>query len=100
MGRACFALGKHEEAIAALKEPLNRDPDFMYSRLVLAVIYSEVGRKEEPQAEVAEALRISPRVSMEGQKERMAFKDQAVLERFIAGLRKAGLPETSKSTVP
>jgi TolB-like protein len=100
LGRAYFEMGKHEDAISALKESLNRDPDFMYARLVLAVLYSELGRKEEAQAEVAEALRISPRVSMEGQRERMAFKDQAVLERFIDGLRKAGLPETSKAAAP
>ncbi len=93
-------MGRHEEAIAALKESITRDPDFLYVRLVLAVIYSELGRKEEAQAEVAEALRISPRVSMEGQRERMPFKDQAVLERFIDGLRKAELPEKSSSTAP
>ncbi len=100
LGRACFAMGKHEEAIAALKESLTRDPDFLYARLVLAVVYNELGRDEEAQAEVAETLRISPRASMEGQRERMPFKDQAVLERFIDGLRKAGLPEKSSSTAP
>ncbi len=93
-------MGKHEEAIAALKESLTRDPDFLYARLILAVVHSELGRKEEAQAEVAEALRISPRVSMEGQRERMPFKDRAVLERFIDGLRKAGLPEKSESSAP
>ncbi len=93
-------MGKHEEAIAALKESLTRDPDFLYARLVLAVIYSELGRKEEVQSEVAETLRISPHASMKGQRERMPFKDQAVLERYLEGLRKAGLPEKSKSTAP
>ena len=59
-----------------------------------------MGRKEEVQSEVAETLRISPHASMEGQRERMPFKDQAVLERYLEGLRKAGLPEKSKSTAP
>ena len=72
---------KYEEAIAALKKGVTRNPDLMVSHLFLAVIYSELGRKEEAQAEVAETLRISPRASMEGQRERMPFKDQAVLER-------------------
>jgi tetratricopeptide (TPR) repeat protein len=93
LARACFAMGRHEEAIAALRKCLTRDPDFFYARLILAVIYSETGREEEAQAEVAEALRISPRASLEDQIERMPFEDQAVLERFIDGLRKAGLPE-------
>ena len=72
----------------------------MSSHLLLAGIQSELGRKEEAQAEVAEVLRISPRASLEGQRERMPFKDQAVLERYLNALRKAGLPETSKSTAP
>ena len=93
LGRAYFTMGKHEEAITALKGSLTRDPDFLYARLILAVVYSELGRNEEAQAEVAEALRISPRTSLESQRERMPIKDQAVLERFIDGLRKAGLPE-------
>ncbi len=86
-------MAKYEEAIAALKGSLTRDPDFLYARLILAVTYSELGRNEEAQAEVAEALRFSARVSIEGQRERTPFKDPAVLERFLEGLRKAGLPE-------
>ncbi len=93
LGHAYFAMGKYEEAIAALKRSLTRTPDLIACNLFLAVIYGELGRKEEAQAQVAEVLRISPRVSVEGQRSRMPFKDQAVLERFIDGLRKAGLPE-------
>ncbi|MCH9051598.1 MAG: adenylate/guanylate cyclase domain-containing protein, partial [Proteobacteria bacterium] len=100
LGHAYYAMEKYEEAIAALKKGVTRNPDMMLFHLVLAVIHSELGRKEEAQAEVAEALRISPRASMEGQRERMPFKDQAVLERFIDALRKAGLPETSKAAAP
>ncbi len=70
-----------------------RDPDFLYPHRTLAVIFSELGRKEEARAEVAEMLRISPGVSIESQRERTPIKDPAVLERFLEGLRKAGLPE-------
>ena len=100
LGRAYYAMGKYEDAIAAMKRSLTRDPDFLYARLVLAVIYGELGREEEAQAEVAEALRISPRASLEGQRERMPFKDPAAVERILEGLRKAGLPETSKAAAP
>jgi tetratricopeptide (TPR) repeat protein len=100
LGNAYYAMEKYEEAIAALKKGFTRNPDLMVGHLLLAVIYSELGRKEEAQAEVAETLRISPRASMEGQRERMPFKDQAVLERYLNALRKTGLPEKSRSTAP
>ncbi len=100
LGRACFAMGKYEEAIAALKRCITSSPDFLSPHLVMAGIQSELGRKEEAQAEVAEVLRISPRASLESQRERAPFKDQAVLERYLEALRKAGLPEKSRSTAP
>ncbi len=82
-----------QEAIAALKRSLTFTPDFLSPHRTLAVIFSELGRKEEARAEVAEMLRISPRASLESQRERMPFKDQAVSERYLESLRKAGLPE-------
>ena len=100
LGRAYYAMGQYEDAIAAMKRCITRDPDLMVPHLVLGAIYGELGRKEEAQAQVAEVLRISPRVSVEGQRWRMPFKDQAVLDRYFDGLRKAGLPEKSRSTAP
>ena len=93
LGHAHYLVGQYEEAIAVLKRSFTRNPDQLPSHLDLAVIYCELGRKEEARAEVAEVLRISPRASLEGQRERMLFKDQAVLERYLENLRKAGLPE-------
>ena len=43
---------------------------------------------------------VSPRASIEDLRERWPFKDQAVLERYLEALRKAGLPEKSRSTAP
>ncbi len=93
LGHAQYLVGQYEEAIAVLKRSFTRNPDQLPSHLDLAVIYCELGRKEEARSEVAEVLRISPRASLEGQRERMLFKDQAVLERYLENLRKAGLPE-------
>ncbi len=60
---------------------------------MLAIIHSELGQKEEAQARLAEVLRNSPHASMKVQRERFPLKDQAVLERYLEGLRKTGLPE-------
>ncbi len=100
LGNAYYAMEKYEEAIAALKKGLTREPDSMACNLFLTAIQSELGREKEAQAQMAEVLRISPRASMEGQREKLPFKDQAMLERFLEALRKAGLPEKSRSTAP
>jgi tetratricopeptide (TPR) repeat protein len=93
LGYGYYAMGQYEEAIAALKRSLARNPDHFSPHRTLAVIFSELGRKEEARAEVAEMLRISPGTSLKGQRETIAFKDQAVSERYLEDLRKAGLPE-------
>jgi adenylate cyclase len=86
-------MGKYEEAIIAMKRALTGSPDFLHPHRTLAAIFGELGRKEEAQAEVAEVLRINPRASLESQRERIVFSDQAVSEQYMEGLRKAGLPE-------
>jgi adenylate cyclase len=84
-------LRRYDEAIAALQDSLGRNPNFLPARRWLAVVYAELGREKEARAEVAETLRISPEASLERWRERMPYKNQADLERFIAGLRKAGM---------
>src|SRR5215510_289316 len=91
LGHSYYLMGRYEEAIATLKRVLNRNPDFLPAHLDLAIIYSELGREEEARAEVAEILRISPNFSLEVLRQRLPYKDPAVLERVLGGLRKAGL---------
>ena len=93
LGHAYFAMGKYEEAIVAMKRSLIGNANFLTPHRSLAAIFSELGRTEEAQAEVAEILRINPRASLESQRERMAFNDQAVSEKYLENLRKAGLPD-------
>lgn len=66
----------------------------------LTVIYGELGRMDEARAKIAGILKINPRISVEGWRQRQPYKDQALLERAADALRKAGLPETSSPTAP
>jgi len=86
-----FLLRRYDESIAALQDALSRNPDFLPARRVLAIVYTELNREKEARAEVGEILRISPGASLERWRERTPFKNQVDLERFILGLRKAGL---------
>jgi adenylate cyclase len=91
IGEDYYLAGRHEEAIAPLKQYLARYPEFLGAHLTLAAVYSELGKDAEARAEAAEVLRLNPNFSLEIHKQREFIKDPAVLERHIAALRKAGL---------
>jgi tetratricopeptide (TPR) repeat protein len=91
LGQAYYLLGRTEEAVAPLQRVFSVYPHRIDTHLLLAAVYSELGREAEARAEVAEVLRINPQFSREVYKERVPIKDSAVLERQLAALRKAGL---------
>ncbi len=91
LGLAYSSLGRYEEAITAHQEALTLNPFFFYSHVSLAAIYSETGQEEEARYHWNEALKINPQLSLEIMRERLPFKDQAVLETMLDALREAGL---------
>ena len=91
LGYASYLTGRTHEAMAIAKRILTHNPEHLTARILLAVIYSELDCVEEAQAEAAEILRISPQYSLEVMQQRMPQKDQASLNRYVEGLRKAGL---------
>jgi hypothetical protein len=66
-------------------------PHWVRAHVLLAAVYSEVGREPEARAEAAEILRLNPQFSLEIHKQRAPIKNPTVLERQLAALRKAGL---------
>jgi len=91
VGWAYYWTGQYEEAIAAYKRALTHFPNLLIAHLGLAGTYGALGREVEARTEGAEVLRISPTYSLEVIRQRLPFKDQAVLERHLDDLRKAGL---------
>ena len=91
LGHAYYLTEQYEEAIAALKRLLNHNPDFLPAHAYLAGMYGELGRKDEAQAEMAEARRVSPQISLERMRKRLPYKAEATLEHSLNSLRKAGL---------
>jgi adenylate cyclase len=91
MGFAYFLSEQYEEAIAAQKSAIVRNPNFWPAHVVLAVSHVELGQGEQARAELAEALRINPQLTEEVWRKRLPFKDKADKKRFIDALRKAGL---------
>ena len=91
LAHSYFLLRRYDEAIAAMRDALGRNPNFPPAHRMLAVTYAELGRQEEARAEVAELLRISPSASLDFWQARDAYQNKADGQRFIDGLRKAGL---------
>ena len=89
LGSAYLNLERYDEAVAALKTTLIRKPDHLGGHLLLAVIYSGAGRKDDANAHVEEALKINPDLSIEGLRKRLP----ALPENAVVALRKAGLPD-------
>ncbi|MBI3757957.1 MAG: tetratricopeptide repeat protein [Deltaproteobacteria bacterium] len=91
LGQAYCLTGRYEEAIATLQKFTSRSPNWLHAQLILAIAASEAGRDEEAQVAAAEVLRISPKFSLEVWKERVPYKDPAIIEHMLVALRKAGL---------
>ena len=91
LGHAYYLLGRHEEAIDVLKRIRDRNPDYFPAHVYLTASYSELGWEEETRIGAAEFKRLSPETSIEAWRQRLPYKDEAVLERLLSSLRKAGL---------
>ena len=84
-------IGQYTDAIEVSKKGLKRNPDDMFTHMVLAVSYIETDRVEEARAAAAEVLRINPKVTLDWLAEMLPWKNKAKVDRWITDLRKAGL---------
>jgi adenylate cyclase len=91
LGHAYFLAGSYEKAIATLRRVLNRNPNFWPAHIYLAASFIELGQEDEARAQAAELLRINPNFSFQSGRQRLPYKDQAVIERLSDNLREAGL---------
>ena len=92
-GRAYFALREYDNAARLFEESLERNPDFTFARMFLGATYAHMGRLDDANWEVQEALAISPSFTIANETARMPYKNPADLAHYIDGLHKAGLPE-------
>ncbi|MBI4608070.1 MAG: tetratricopeptide repeat protein [Candidatus Rokubacteria bacterium] len=91
LGHAYRLAGRFQEAVAAHRRALAENPDFVPSHAELAVLYAELGRRDEARAALAEAGKRSPQASLESLRRSLPYKNPADLDRYLEGLRKAGL---------
>jgi len=95
---------RYEEAIEAGNRLLDRTrkgewPPIL-AHLGLSVSYTELGRDEEASAHAAKVLKLNPKFSLENYARTNQYKNKSDFERYLASLRKAGLPNTPPLPLP
>ena len=88
-GWAHVVQGDNEKAIAALKG----HAEFADWALLLAVAYVRLDRMDDATAAVKKALELDPRFTQAKWRDGYFYNDPSILERQLADLGKAGLPE-------
>jgi TolB-like protein len=88
-----FDKGEYEEALAAARK-INI-PGYFWPQIHLAAIYGALGRQSEARSAVEELLRLYPGFTIETLIEELRKwnRPDDVISRWVAALRKAGLPE-------
>lgn len=99
LGWALWYVGAYDEALAAITR-MSSMPNL--ARRTLAVIYVGLDQTDEARATIAELLENDPEYSITDVRANLGnkYKYQADAERFIDGLRTAGLPENPPLELP
>jgi TolB-like protein len=92
LGAAYFTGGQYEQAVACAVPAVRWRRDYLVARRVLAASLAWLGRLEEAEAVVADLLATSPSETLGSVCARTGFAGE-VRERFLQGLRMAGLPD-------
>jgi adenylate cyclase len=100
LGRAYFMTGQYDEAILTFKKALGVSPNYLPGHAFLAACYSSLGRDAEAGAAAEEVLRINPKFSLKSYAKTLPYKNKSDIERYMAALSKAGLPETPSLPLP
>jgi adenylate cyclase len=93
LGHAYFMTGAYDEAIQTLKRGVRRDAGYIAFHLFLAASHAASGNLEEAKREAAEVLKNNPEFTLEAYTGFIGHKNPADLERDLAAMRKAGLPD-------
>ncbi len=93
LGTACFSMERYSEAVGAFKKAVGHNPHFIFARLGLAASYGRLGQTRDAQAAFAECQSIFPDLDVAWIRNVVPYDEASVLDRFVEGLREAGLAD-------
>ena len=92
-GLACFAAKQYEQAIDWVEQSLQRRRDWIAGWRTLASSLAHLDRMQEAREAMDELQRLQPGFTMATVRLTLAAAEPDFLERYIDGLRKAGLED-------
>jgi adenylate cyclase len=93
LARAYFQAGRYDDAIAALERRLQDEPDSGEALILLAAAASANGRLEKARSALVRFLAPRPDFTQSHYASGEFYRDPADLQRVLAALESAGLPE-------
>ncbi len=89
LGFSYFHLGRYEDALEAIERMTSPDK----AHRLLAAVYAHLGRLDEARSEADELMKVVPNFSINEWARTEPHTDPDELQRYVNGLREAGLPE-------
>jgi tetratricopeptide (TPR) repeat protein len=83
------AMGRPADVIATVR----RMQDSSEARRMLAANFAHLGLLDEARTQAREVMRLHPEFTIGSWRQRPPYRNSAILERYMDGLRKAGLPD-------
>ncbi len=93
MAHALSMLDDHESAIQTAEYYLRRVPSDLYAYTLRAMVYAFAGDKETARATIRTFRGLYPSFTLRDFIVHEPYRDQQDLDRVVAALREAGLPE-------
>ena len=93
LGLAAFVAERYEEAFDWAKKALQENSELPAGHELLVASCGQLDRPREAKAALAGLFGVQPGATLEAMKRRLQIKNAVDLDRFLEGLRKAGVPE-------
>lgn len=90
---AAFVAKRYGEAAEWARKAVKGRPDFAPIHRMLASSCAQSGKLDEARAAIGKVLEAAPHTTLGYVRQIPMFKNQSDMERYLDGLRKAGLPE-------
>jgi len=91
LARGYLLLDRRDDAVVQAETCMARAPDYRPCFEIAAIAYAEKGAAEKAAAAIAQIRRLDPNFSLATASAVLPFKKSGDFDRFIDGLRKAGL---------